>query len=244
MFRRKLPVSSIVFGALAVVCGIVALLLMQAWAHRLNATRPDVGVPMPVAMITRDLPRGVTITADMVRDATVPEAFVPPTALTSTADAVGRVLAADVAGGEILTRTRLAGASSGPIAALVPPGYRAVVVPTGLPADPVRPGDLVDVLGAFGGPQSHVETVAAGLEVARVLSADEAPSGVVGTPGTGGPSLILLADPFTAEDLAFALAFAKITVTVEAPFEATGQPSSAATPSSVVAAVVVPTAAP
>lgn len=221
MFRRKLPVSSLAFGALAVFCGIAALLLMRAWAQRIDATRPDVGAPVDVAMITRDLPRGVTLTPDMVRDATVPAAFVPPAAVTSVTDAVGRVLATDVAGGEVLTRARLAGSSSGPIAALVPPGYRAVVVPTGLPTDPVRPGDLVDVLAAFGGPQSHVETVAEGLEVARVLAPDETPTGVTGTTGATGPSLILLADPITAEDLAFALAFAKVVVTVQGPLQTT-----------------------
>jgi len=244
MFRRKLPVSSIVFAALAVVCGVGALLLMQAWAQRLDATRPDVGAPMAVAVITRDLPRGATLTADTVRDATVPAAFVPPTAVTSAADALGRVLAADVAGGEVLTRTRLAGSASGPIAALVPPGFRAVVVPTALPADPVRPGDLVDVLAAFGGVQSHVETVATGIEVARVLSADETPADVTGTTGGGGPSLILLADPATAEDLAFALAFAKITVTVDAPFSATPTPVPSLSPSPVVAVTGGPSVAP
>ena len=237
MLRRKLPVSAIVFGSLALVCGVAALLAMQSWAQRLERTRPDGGEPVGVAVITRDLPRGVTIAPDMVRDAIVPAAFVPPTAVASAADALGRVLAADVAGGEVLTGTRLAGSASGPIAALVPPGFRAVVVPTGLPTDPVRPGDLVDVLAAFGGTQSHVETVAEGLEVARVLSPEEMPSGVTGTTGAEGPSLILLADPFTAEDLAFALAFAKITVTIDAPIQVTASATPTPTVPPVVAGV-------
>ncbi len=244
MLRRKLPVSSVVFGALALACGVAAFALMQAWAQRVNTTRPDGGPPVRVAVLTRDLPRGITLTADMMRDTTVPEAFAPPAAVGSAHDALGRVLAADVAGGEVLTGTRLAGSSSGPIAALVPPGMRAVVVPTALPSDPVRPGDLVDVLAAFGGPQSHVETVGQDLEVARVLSPEEAAARTPGTTGTGGPSLILLADPATSEDLAFALAFATITVTVDAPPQNAASASPASTPPPVVATALVPSATP
>jgi Flp pilus assembly protein CpaB len=244
MLRRKLPVSSVVFGVLALACGVAAFALMQAWTQRVNTMRPNGGAPVSVAVVTRDLPRGVTLTAEMMRDATVPEAFAPPAAVGSTHDALGRVLAADIAGGEVLTGTRLAGASSGPIAALVPPGLRAVVVPTALPSDPLRPGDLVDVLAAFGGPQSHVETVGQGLEVARVLSPEDAAARTPGATGTVGPSLILLADPATSEDLAFALAFATITVTVDAPPQSAAPASSVPTSPPVIATALDPSADP
>jgi Flp pilus assembly protein CpaB len=75
----------------------------------------------------------------------------------------------------------------------------------------VRPGDRVDVLATYGGERPHTETVASGLEVLRVMS--PATSGAVGG-GAEVPSLVLLVSPLDAERLAYAKAFADLTVSI------------------------------
>jgi pilus assembly protein CpaB len=214
MFRRKLPTSSLVFLSLSLAAGLLAALLMRGYAHGLEATRPDVGRPVNVVVATHDLARGATVGPDMVRVHQMPSAFVAPGAVTSVNDVAGRILAADVAAGEVLTRTRLAGSGSGPVAALVPPGSRAFVIASNLPEGTIRAGDRVDVLAAFAGGRPHVETVATDVEVGQVVTAADA-AAVAGVDGPTGPTLVLLVDPDTAERLAYAVTFAKVSVTVE-----------------------------
>jgi Flp pilus assembly protein CpaB len=218
VFRRKLPRSSLVFLCLAVAAGLLAALSMRGYARRLEATRPDVGPPREVVTASVTLTRGATLTADMVRAGTMPSAFVPPGAETDVGAVVGRVLSSDVAAGEVLTRSRLSGTEAGPVAAIVPEGLQAFVIASTLPADAVRPGDHVDVLAAFGGGRPHVETAAVGVEVGGVLAPAQGggiAGGVEAIGQLGAPSLVLLVDPDTAERLAFAVAFAKLTVVVE-----------------------------
>ncbi len=158
MFRRRLPVSSLVALGLALTCGLGAALVVQGYAGRLERTRPDVGVPLAVVEASGPLPRGTALTPAMLREASIPSTFVPPAAVDAADDVVG---------------------------------------------------------AAFGGTQPHVETVAEGLEVAGVLSADDAAGAVTGAEGAGGPTLILLVTPDVARELTFAVAFAKLAVTVD-----------------------------
>jgi Flp pilus assembly protein CpaB len=216
VFRRKLPTSSLVFLSLSLVAGLLAVMLMRGYARKLQTTRPDVGQPVNVVVTTRAIARGATVTPDMVRAHQMPSAFVPPGAVQTPGDVLGHVLSADVAAGEVLTRTRLAGTESGPVAALVPPGLRAFPIPSNLLAGAIRTGDRVDVLAAFGGGRPHVETVATDVEVSQVLTVPDA-GALAGVDTPSGPSLVLLVDTDTAEQLAFAVTFAKLAVTIEPP---------------------------
>jgi Flp pilus assembly protein CpaB len=219
VFRRKIPTSSLVFLSLSVVAGLSALLVMQGYAHRIEAARPDVGRPVKVVVAVAGITRGSIVTPDMVRDDQIPSMFVPPGAVPAVDDVVGRVVSADLAAGDVLTRTRLAGTQAGPVAALVPSGLRAFLIPSSLPPDAVRAGDRVDVLAAFEGGRPHVETVADGVEVSQVMapSAGGGVGGVAGVDATTGPSLVLLVDPDTAASLAYAVTFAKLAVAIEPP---------------------------
>jgi Flp pilus assembly protein CpaB len=208
--------SSMVFAGAAVACALAAVAIMHAYAQRLEAAHPTLGAPVGVQVATRRLVRGTQLTPDMLHTEQVPSTYAPPAAVATPDQLVGRTLAADVAGGEVLTRTRLAGTSVGPVAALVPPGSRAFLVPSSLPPGVVSAGDLVDVLAAFGGARSHVETVATGAEVARILQ-PVSTGGIAGTSDATGPSLVVLVDPDTASQLAYAQAFAKLVVTVDPP---------------------------
>jgi pilus assembly protein CpaB len=214
LFRRRLPRGALVSAALALACAAIAVGLVGSWAERVRASRPDLGTPVPVVVAATDLVRGTTVSTSMVSTRSLPSAVVPPGALTSVDDADGRVLSGDLAQGEVLTGTRIAGDGVGPVAALVPPGLRGFVLSSGVPADVLGPGDLVDVLATFGanGGRPYTETVATALTILRVLRDTEAIPG--SEPSRGGASVVILADPETVERLARASALGVISVSI------------------------------
>src|SRR4051812_3201569 len=169
---RKWSSASKTSAALAGVLGFGAFLLVHGYTERVRALAPALGQPVPVLVAGRDLARGTRLQPDMLRRITIPSRFAPPGLMADPDAAAGRVLLAGLAEGEALTGTRLAPARAGPIAALVPEGFRAVSVPVELPAGSVHPGDRVDLLATFTSGRHHVETVASGLEVLVVLGGD------------------------------------------------------------------------
>lgn len=210
IYLRRWSSRSKLFLVLAVACGLGAFGLVRGYETRLEALRPVAGAPVPVVVAAQPLARGTVLVEEALRLEAVPSAFAQPGSLRSLAEAVGRTLVSDLAPGEAVTRTRV-GSAGGPVAAQVPSGLRAFVVPSGMPAGSVRPGDHVDVLATFGGQRPYTDTVASGLEVLSVLEA-EAGALAVGT--DAGPSLVLLVTPDAAERLAYAKAFADLAVTV------------------------------
>ncbi|MGZ8598494.1 MAG: Flp pilus assembly protein CpaB, partial [Actinomycetota bacterium] len=187
----------------------------RAHLASIEATRPDVGPPTAVVVAADDLTRGSILDAGSLSIVDVPSTLVPPGSLTSPDEASGRVLAADLAEGEILTQTRLSGAGSGPVAALVPAGLRAFVLPAGPPAGTVRSGDEIDVLATYGANagRPYTETVASGLEVLDVVEGGSTiVNGSSGAPG--GPPIVVLADPLTVERLARAASLALLSIAI------------------------------
>ncbi|HET9672182.1 MAG TPA: Flp pilus assembly protein CpaB [Actinomycetota bacterium] len=215
--RRKLPRASFALLVVSLACAASAALVMRAYAARLDAARPDGGPPVQVVVATRTITRGATIAPDAVRALTMPSRFVPPGALRDPARAAGRVATADVAAGEVVTRLRLAGGDTGRIAALVPPGMRAVHLAVAAGAG-AEPGDHVDVLATFGGGATHTETVAEAVEVLALRRDDGGPLG--GGAVTGGLGLVVLVEPDEAERLAFATAFATLSIAIRGPADA------------------------
>ena len=214
---RKWSPASKASAALAVVFGFAAFLLVHGYTERVRALAPALGEPAPVLVAATDLPRGTRLTPDLLRRATVPSRFVPPRAIRDPESADGRVLLAAMAEGEALTTTRLAPANGGPIASLVPEGFRAVPVAVELPAGSVHPGDHVDLLATFTTGRHHVETIASGLEVLLVLDSSDPSGGIADTSGSGVRTLVILTTPSQAESLAYAKAFAAISVLIDAP---------------------------
>src|SRR3990170_6616172 len=210
-YLRRWSSRSKAFLVLAVACGAGAFGLVRGYETRLATLTPAVGTPVPVVVAAEPISRGAVLGEDVLRIAAVPSAFAPPGALRSIADAVGRSLVSDLAAGEVVTRTRI-GTAGGPVAAQVPSGLRAFVVPSGMPAGSVRAGDHVDVLATFGGPRPYSDTVASALEVLSVLEAE--PEGFAASGSGAGPSLVLLVTADAAERLAYAKAFAELTVTI------------------------------
>ena len=167
VFRRKLPRSSFVLLISSVVCALAAAFVMRAYALRLDTVRPDGGPPVSVVAATADVARGAVLTEAALEVVTLPSRFAPPGAMRDVARATGRIAVADIAAGEIVTELRLAGARSGPTAALVPAGMRAVEVPVASLVG-VKPGDLVDVIATFGGGGAHTEVAGEAIEVLAV----------------------------------------------------------------------------
>lgn len=218
--RRRPPFASKVLAGLSLACGLIAFVAVRGMEERLVALHPSAGVPVAVVVAAVDAARGSILGTGMVKVEQMPSAFAPPGVVRVPGDALGRVLMADVARGEVLTQSRLSSRSGGPVAALVPSGLRAVVIVAAASPQDLRAGDRVDVLAAFGGNSPHTEIAGSNLEVLRVAAAGGSDStGLPDAPGGSAAgvqaSLLLLVDPSGAERLAFAQAFASLSIAID-----------------------------
>jgi pilus assembly protein CpaB len=120
----------------------------------------------PTLLASRDLAAGATLRADDVEVVSRPEGQLPSGALTTSGEAVGRVLAAAARKGEVLTDVRLVGPalvdSLAPGAVAIP-----VRVADAAAAALVGPGDHVDVLVAVEGTAAAQTVVTAATVLAR-----------------------------------------------------------------------------
>ena len=219
--RRRWSRGSRAFLALAIVLGGASFLLIRGYSARVEALAPALGPTVPVVTAARDLVRGTTLTEQMLKAVDVPSAYAPPGALRLVQDAVGRTVVSDVAAGETITRTRVGSEHSGPIASQVPAGMRAVTVPVAAGGQVVV-GDHVDVLATFGGGQPHTETTASGLEVIATASTGDGASQLSADGAASDGTITVLATPSEAESLAYASAFATVSVSVVGADEAIG----------------------
>lgn len=201
--RRKLPRSSIALAGVAVVVGVGTTAALRGQLAELEARASAAGDLRPAVVAVAHLPRGSRIEATGIRTAEVPAALLPAGALTAAPQAVGATLTSDVAEGEILTEARLARA--GPVAALVPKGFRAISVTVAMAPGLLAPGDRVDVLAVAPG-RPFAETLAEGVEVLAVREAAVAEASVA--------TVLLLVTPEQAASLAAGRAGAELTLTV------------------------------
>jgi Flp pilus assembly protein CpaB len=159
-----------------------ALVLLAAVA----ALRPDsTDGKTDVVVATRDLAPGVELVASDVRVESRSAATIPDGATTNGADLIGATLTGPARRGEVLTdvrvlSSRLADATAGPDARIVP------VHPTDAALlDLVRTGDVVDVLavseadGGFGEQRSRVVATNAIVVLVSSTSKDRGRDGVV-----------------------------------------------------------------
>ena len=215
--------SSRVYLVASLALAVASALLLRGYTERLARASQAVGRQLPVLVAGEPIDRGTAAQAGQLALVQVPEALVPPGALSSSDQAAGRVALTDIARGEMVTETRLARVRAGPVASLVPEGLRAFAVPTSLPPGSVAPGDRVDVLATFGSGQPHTETVAEEVEVLLILGPSAEGGGAVALDAAAAgveqsQTLILLVSPTQQEELAFARAFADLAITI-APAE-------------------------
>ena len=190
--HRALLAGGLAAGAVAASLGVLA---------------PAPATGAFVLRAATDLPAGTPLSADdLVRDQ-VASAALPSGALDGLDQAVGRLLAAPVRRGEVLTDVRMAGA-----ALLGSDRSGRVAVPVRL-ADAasvalLRAGDRIDVLAAStsGGPAAT--TVASAAEVLAVPS--------TGADGGEGALVVLSETPQTAARLAAAALSSRLSFTLRA----------------------------
>lgn len=144
-------------GALALTTGAVVAGTTQdarqaaaAWGDRER-----------VAVARHAIDAGESVDAGDVTWRDLPLIAVPGHPATEVA---GRVANAPIFAGEILVAGRLAPDGSSPVAAQVPPGRRALAIPTTAGAPPLEVGDVVDLVAV-------VDPTTAGAGPARVAEA-------------------------------------------------------------------------
>ena len=199
---RSAPVYWAAVVALAAVTGLTAARLVgraEAAAARYGSLRPVVVATRPVAMGTVLRPADVS-----VRD--LPASFLPERHVAATADAVGRTAVVALFPGVPLVAGHLAPDGVQGVAALLPPGSRAVSVPGGGASAPVRTGDVVDVLATFDPSASASPAAAAEPTFAVAVSAL-----VV---DVGDDSATVAVGPEEAKRVAFAVAHGVVTLAV------------------------------
>lgn len=196
-FARTLAVRRIAAGLLVVLAAILAL-------------RPDPGHALrEVVVAARDLSPGVTLSTDDVEITKRPVAWIPDGAADRADAVVGATLAGPSRRGEVLTDarilgSRLTGLSAGPDARVVPLHLADSAV-----LDLIRPGDVVDVLGApTAEADAHPRTVASNAVV--VLVSEESR-----VPGAANDRVVLVALPASAANaLAGATLVQTVTLTI------------------------------
>jgi Flp pilus assembly protein CpaB len=162
-----------------------------------------------VVVAVRDLSPGATLSADDVALRRQPAVTVPDGAATAVDAVVGATLAGPSRRGEVLTDarvlgSRLAGLSAGPGARAVPLHLADAAV-----LDLIRPGDVVDVLGAPSAETDARPRVVASDAVVVLVSAASS------APGAGNERVVLVALPAPAANaLAGATLVQNVTLTI------------------------------
>jgi pilus assembly protein CpaB len=195
---------------------LVALALVLALRPAPPAGSPAVRT-VPVLVAATDLPAGTVLApADLTRTE-LPEAQAPDGASGPGPGLTGRILAAPVRRGEVVTDVRVVGPG---LWSQVPPGQ--VAAPVRLAdlavATLLHAGDRVDVL-ATDAATGAAEVVAAGALVlsAPVGTEPDAGAGRPGAPPEDAGLLVLAVPPETARVLAGAATTGSLTVTLGPP---------------------------
>jgi len=149
---HRLSRSPLFFWAVVAALALLTAAVVGHLVSRARAEAARYGSVRTVVVVTAPVEAGAVVRPDDVSVRTVPAAFLPEGWMGSTDEVVGRTVVVPLFGGQAVVRANLAPWGLRGIAALLPPGTRAVAVPTGAASPPVRKGDVVDVLATFDPP--------------------------------------------------------------------------------------------
>src|SRR6266852_3406765 len=121
-----MSLRTVLMVALALTFGVSAAFGINMVMNRGGDTKAET-VPVVFAMV--DIPRGVTITHDLVKIKDWPKDGLTPGAITKLEDALDRVAAHPLLKGEPVLDGRLAAKGAGRgLAALIPKGLQAITI--------------------------------------------------------------------------------------------------------------------
>ena len=163
--RRHRVLYWIVAIALAAVSGNA---IASALAHA-DAARAAWGDRRSVLVARHRLDFGAVIRADDVGLESWPAAVLPSGVAPGVDDAVGRTVVEVVEPGEVVLRAHLGPDGLHGVAALVPPGWRALAVPVGPATLPLSVGDRVDLMAAVDGTDGNATTAPSFVLSAKAL---------------------------------------------------------------------------
>ena len=216
--RRSLPMSSKVLFGVAGALTVASFLLVRGEVQRAERAQLVTGPRAAVVVAVRDLIRGQTVAAADVEVSELPQMFVPPGAVTSADQAVGRVAIAPVKAGEVLALGRLSTSSfgGGP--------YGQVVVTVGFAAVPegLSSADRVDAYATYAGARPYTTLVGEDLEILTIHPGED------GYEGSAPTMVTLSVDAETARQLFQASAAGTLALAARSP--TTTSPTPTVTP--------------
>jgi Flp pilus assembly protein CpaB len=203
MLLRRAARTPFVFWLVTCAIGATTGLVVSQSVAAARATARRYGTTRPVVVTLRALEPGHALEARDVEVVDMPRIFVPPGALASEAAAGGRAVVVALFPGEIVLDGHLSGPGGRGLAAMLPPGTRAIAVPLERGGLKLRRGDIVDVLATFDDPAPTGEPTFPVAVGATVLD-------------TTADSATVAVTPEEAARVAYALAKGEVTLAVSA----------------------------
>ena len=189
--------------AVAIVLGIVAVILANAWFTGQETRQERIAAELQqsrIVVASQPLEFGSALTPENLRLQNFPAASVPAGAFTSIEQAMqgGRVALRPIVPGEPVLADKVSGSGGRAVlSALLENGARAMSIPitpvTGVSGF-VRPGDIVDVMltrqipGDGAGAQDQMVDII--MEGVKVLAIDQVSSETATEPGTGSTAVV------------------------------------------------------
>ena len=149
MRLRRLSRSPVVFWALVALLAVLTATVVGGMTDRARAEAARYGSLRTVAVARRPVDAGTVLRPSDVSEERVPAAFLPEGWVRSASEVVGRSVVVPLFRGAPVLRGQVAPWGLQGVAALLPPGARAVAVPTGGVAPKLRTLDVVDVLATL-----------------------------------------------------------------------------------------------
>ena len=193
MRLRRLSRSPVVFWSLVALLAVLTATVVGGMAGRARAEAARYGSLRTAAVARRPVAAGTVLRPADVSEERVPAAFLPEDWVRSAPEVVGRTVVVPLFPGAPVVRGQVAPWGVEGVAALLPPGARAVAVPTGGAAPKLRTGDVVDLLA----------TLDAELEAGEEPTVEVATGALV--VDVGEESATVAVAPAEARRIAFAL---------------------------------------
>lgn len=205
---RRIGRSSVVWWTITAALGLLTASVVGSAIGRATQAADAWGTDTAVWVVRHAVEAGGVIAKRDVALTTRPRAVVPEGALDGTASPIGEASRVAISVGEVVLTNRLAGHGAAGVAAMVPPGFRAVAIPHDDAMPRLAAGDRVDVLATFdvgdGVGEATTEPSFAVASDAEVLQVTDA-------------AVTVAVEARHAPRVAFALAKAAVTLVLRGP---------------------------